>query len=217
MRGEINNPAICSISKSSRPIDRWVRAMKVARENERELLQVVADVYLGFTCLWHYIFGFCLLLMLLFQLPSSALEFSGQVVGVSDGDTITILRDGSPIKIRLARIDCPEKKQAFGQAAKRFTSTECFGQMVTINEHGHDRYGRTIGDVLLPTGITLNEELVQQGLAWQYQKYSHDPTLAREEQQARNDHLGLWNQPNPAPPWVYRHQSHKATDDGGGR
>ncbi len=95
-----------------------------------------------------------------------AADFTGRVVGVSDGDTITVLHKGKGERIRLHGIDCPEKRQAFGNRAKQFTSKLVFGNTVTVQVMDRDRYGRTVGVVLLPDGRSLNHELVRAGLAW---------------------------------------------------
>src|SRR5437773_3020072 len=100
-----------------------------------------------------------LVLVLVFASPAFA-DFSGRVVGVSDGDTITVMHNGRGEKIRLHGIDCPEKRQAFGTKAKQFTSEHAFGKNVTIKVKDTDRYGRTVGEVTLPDGKSLNEELV---------------------------------------------------------
>src|SRR2546425_10646923 len=83
-------------------------------------------------------------------------DFSGRVVGVSDGDTIKVLHNGKAEKIRLNGIDCPEKGQPFGMAAKRFTSEKAFGKLVTVEAKDFDKYGRTVADVILPDGAMLN-------------------------------------------------------------
>ncbi len=72
------------------------------------------------------------------------------MVGVSDGDTITVLHKGKPERIRLNGIDCPEKRQAFSRRAKQFTSNLVFAKTVTVQALDQDRYGRTVGVVLLP-------------------------------------------------------------------
>ncbi len=95
-----------------------------------------------------------------------AADFTGHVVGVSDGDTITVLHKGKGERIRLHGIDCPEKRQAFGNRAKQFTSNLVFAKTVTVQGVDRDRYGRTVGVVLLPDGRSLNHELVRAGLAW---------------------------------------------------
>ena len=94
-------------------------------------------------------------------------EFSGKVVGVSDGDTITVLQNRTPIKVRLHGIDCPEIGQDFGSRAKAFTSELVFGQVVKVVPRDTDRYGRTVADVILADGRILNHELVRAGLTGQ--------------------------------------------------
>src|SRR2546426_709117 len=119
-------------------------------------------------------------------LPSFATDFTGRVVGVSDGDTIKVLHNGKAEKIRLYGIDCPEKGQAYGTRAKQFTSELVFGKAVTVKNHSLDRYGRTIGDVIILDGTNLNRELVKVGLAWWYRKYApNDSTLEHLEEEAR--------------------------------
>ena len=133
--------------------------------------------------------------------------FTGKVVGVSDGDTITVLHSGRGEKIRLNGIDCPEKAQAYGPKAKEAASALVFGKNVTITAHGQDKYGRTIGDVLLPDGTNVNHTLVQEGMCWWYRKYAPgDTTLERLETEARAARRGLWADANPIPPWEWRHR-----------
>jgi micrococcal nuclease len=136
-------------------------------------------------------------------------EFSGRVVGVTDGDTITVLRDSHPTTVRLVGIDAPEKTQAYGQRAKQFAASLAFGQTVTVHATGHDRYMRLLAEVILPDGRSLNQELVRAGFAWWFRKYSHDLTLAHLEEGARDERRGLWADPSPEAPWTYR--SHRAS------
>jgi endonuclease YncB( thermonuclease family) len=132
-------------------------------------------------------------------------RFTGRVVGVHDGDTITVLRDGKGVKVRLYGVDAPEEEQAFGTVAKHFTSSMSFDKTVTVLVHDTDRDGRLVGEVLLPGGRSLNESVVRSGLAWWYQYYApHDTTLARLEQDARTAHRGLWSDPHTIPPWEFR-------------
>src|SRR5207247_8066819 len=85
----------------------------------------------------------------LFLLVNSvfAADFTGNVVGILDGDTIDVLHDGRAERIRLQGIDCPEKRQAFGTRAKQFTSHLAFGKTVTVRVTGRDRYGRNLGQL----------------------------------------------------------------------
>ena len=154
--------------------------------------------------------------LLLFQLlvtPAIASDktFSGKVVKVSDGDTIQVMHEGKAEKIRLAGIDCPEKKQPFGQAAKKFTSNLIVQKIITVQVKTTDRYGRTVGEVILPDGRSLNRELVRAGYAWWYRKYSKDTSLETLESDARTTRRGLWSDPNPVAPWDWRHGGEKTT------
>jgi micrococcal nuclease len=137
-------------------------------------------------------------------LDGFAADFTGRVVGVTDGDTITVLHEGIEERVRLNGIDCPEKRQAHGNRAKQFTSMLVFGKDVTVTEHGLDMYGRTIGDVSLLDGTDLNRELIKAGLAWWYRKYSDDKSLGEIEAVARKAQKGLWASPSPVAPWDFR-------------
>lgn len=144
-----------------------------------------------------------LLVCLLLPIVAYA-EFVGKVVGVIDGDSIRVMHEGKAEQIRLIGVDCPEKRQPFGTRAKEYTSELAFGQEVTVYGDGRDRYGRTLAEVLLPDGRSLNQALLSAGLAWWFRKYSKDLRLGELERQARNAKLGLWAEPNPMPPWDWR-------------
>lgn len=132
-------------------------------------------------------------------------EFTGRVIGVSDGDTIPVLREGRETRVRLHGIDCPEKTQAFGQRAKEFTSSLAFGQTVLVSVVDIDRYGRIVGQVTLADGRNLNQALVEAGLAWWYRNYAPgDRELEALERQARAARRGLWADARPVEPWVFR-------------
>ncbi len=134
-----------------------------------------------------------------------AADFTGRVVGVSDGDTITVFHNGKGERIRLHDINCPEKRQTFGKRAKQFTSSLVFAKTVTVQALDQDRYGRTVGEVLLPDGRSLNRELVKAGFAWWYWRYSpDDETLAQLEREARAAKRGLWVDTHSVPPWEWR-------------
>jgi endonuclease YncB( thermonuclease family) len=107
--------------------------------------------------------------------PASAEDFTGKVVGISDGDTLTVLRGRTSVKIRLHGIDAPEAGQDFGTRAKQAASDLAFGKVVTVRPVTTDRYGRTVALVVLPDGRTLNHELVRSGFAWWFQKYALAP------------------------------------------
>jgi micrococcal nuclease len=92
--------------------------------------------------------------------------FTGKVVGISDGDTLSVMRAGKAVKVRLYGIDTPEKAQAFGTQARQCTSDAAFQQTVTVVVQTTDRYGRLVGEVLLPDGRSRNQKLVKAGMAW---------------------------------------------------
>lgn len=134
--------------------------------------------------------------------------FSGHCSRVLDGDTIVVMHDDLPERIRLSEIDCPEKRQSFGQAAKQYTTSLALDKYVVIDWRKKDRYGRTIGTVTLPNGEILNTELVRHGYAWWYRKYSTSKKLQDMEVQARAAHAGLWQDSAAVPPWEFRHPLH---------
>jgi micrococcal nuclease len=145
-------------------------------------------------------------LIMLCVLPSavSAQELSGRVIGVSDGDTITVLSGKVTCKIRLSGIDCPEKSQAFGQRAREFTAAQAFGREVRVIYNSRDRYRRILGEVFLADGQNLNDLLLSNGYAWWYQRFSNDEHRRQLEENARKLKLGLWADAQPSAPWDYR-------------
>jgi micrococcal nuclease len=139
------------------------------------------------------------------QPEADTLEETGyRVIGIKDGDTIELLKDGKPLVVRLHGIDTPEKNQDFGTRARQFTSDLVFSKMVELEVASIDRYGRTVGIIRLADGRSLNEELVRAGLAWHYKAYSKDPALAALETEARLAKRGLWAGPTPSAPWDFR-------------
>jgi endonuclease YncB( thermonuclease family) len=135
-------------------------------------------------------------------------QIQGKVVSIADGDTFTMLVDNEQVKVRLHGIDCPEKGQDFGNVAKEFLADYVFGKVVSVKYMDTDRYGRTIGMVVVG-GVNLNEKLLEAGLAWHYKTYDKNPDWAKLEEQARRAKKGLWVQPNAVPPWDYRKMKNK--------
>lgn len=134
----------------------------------------------------------------------------GKVVGVTDGDTITVLDDShTQFKIRLAGIDAPEKKQPFGQVSKKMLSDLVFQKTVQVEWKKQDRYGRLVGKVIVEQ-IDVNLEQVKYGLAWFYRKYQNElspadrTAYAEAEFKAQQNKQGLWVYPNPMAPWEFR-------------
>jgi endonuclease YncB( thermonuclease family) len=150
----------------------------------------------------------CVLFLL--AATSAFADFSGPVVSVLDGDTLEVLHTQHPERIRLSGIDCPEKGQAFGTRAKQAASELVFGKQVTLQTHGHDKYGRTLADVLLSDGENVNHTLVKDGWCWWYRKYAPgDAVLEELEKAAREARIGLWADPQPVPPWEWRRRKER--------
>lgn len=129
--------------------------------------------------------------------------FYAKVIAVLDGDTIKVLQDNKEVKIRLAEIDSPEKSQAFGMDAKKYTSNLIFGKVVKIEYDKLDQYKRIIGKVYL-NDTYINAEIVKGGYAWHYKQYSNNTQLAEYEAKARLQKIGLWVENNPLAPWEFR-------------
>ena len=141
-----------------------------------------------------------------------AVELRGKVVGVSDGDTVTVLdAERHQHKVRLAGIDAPEKAQAFGQASKISLSDQIFGREVAVIWDKRDRYGRIIGKISVDH-LDVCLEQVRRGMAWHYKQYARDQapddrvTYAEAEVAARAARAGLWRDVAPVAPWEWRHK-----------
>lgn len=145
-----------------------------------------------------------LALLLLLALPAAAETLTGRVVGITDGDTLTLRTETETLKVRLSGIDTPERGQPFGTRAKQALSEMVFGKAVSVESSGQDRYGRTIGTIQAE-GVNVNEALVRQGMAWWYERYAPNDTALRDAQSdAQQARRGLWSDPNPIPPWEWR-------------
>lgn len=158
---------------------------------------------------FHRVIG-CLGVAIIVALGNSAMAatLAGRVVSVADGDTVTVLEaTNQQFKIRLAGIDAPEKRQAFGQRSKQSLSGMVMGRDVRLEYEGRDRYGRIVGKILVDgRGACLAQ--VRSGMAWHYKKYQADQSpadrvaYAAEEDGARSRREGLWSDPYAEPPWT---------------
>ncbi|HEB7853316.1 TPA: thermonuclease family protein [Escherichia coli] len=133
-------------------------------------------------------------------------QIQGNVVRVLDGDTIEVLQDRTPVRIRLINIDAPEKKQPFGRWSTNQLKSLIAGQPVTVTYTQTDRYGRVLGRVVTTNGIEANRYMVQNGAAWVYDQYNTDPSLPALQREARAQKRGLWAGSQPVPPWEWRHK-----------
>ncbi len=144
------------------------------------------------------------LLVLLASSGFAHADFVGRVVGVHDGDTITVLTNSNTqYKVRLANIDAPELKQPFGQKAKQVLSDFVYNQPVLIQDNGQDRYGRVIGTVLKGND-NVNRLMVRYGYAWAYRQYLNDSVMINLESYAQQQKLGIWRDANNISPEQWR-------------
>jgi micrococcal nuclease len=143
-------------------------------------------------------------ILLALALSLAAPAFAHQVIGIADGDTLTLLVDRKPLKIRLANIDAPEKTQAFGERSKQSLSDLCFGKDATYKAQTIDKYGRTVARVTCG-GVEANRAQVERGMAWVYPKYNQDRSLPALQEAAKAARRGLWADKSPVAPWVFRH------------
>ena len=160
--------------------------------------------------------GFAIGVLLATLAPNLAsADWQGRVVWVFDGDSIRVAREKKVITVRVAGIDAPEKGQPFANQARAFTFKLALKKTVTVREKENDRYGRTVAQIFLPDGRSLSQALVRAGLAWWYRRYSQDQTLMMLEKKAKKAGIGLWSDPDPVPPWVWkRHHKRRSRQRG---
>lgn len=152
-----------------------------------------------------------MVLWLTFASMAHANVLTGKVVGVSDGDTITVLdTNRQSHKVRLIGIDAPEKAQPFGQVSKKSLSDLVFNKTVDVQWDKRDRYQRILGKVFF-NGQDICLEQIKRGMAWHYKQYQRDQTsqdradYAVAEKNARQTKIGLWIDTAPLEPSQFRH------------
>ena len=168
---------------------------------------ITAPLILGALFLW------------LLQGCATADTLTGRVINITDGDTLTILNSSfQQHQIRLTGIDAPESEQPFGTVSRQQLAGLVFGKQVTVQYDEQDRYGRTLGKVLV-NGQDVNLKQVQDGLAWYYKYYQSDQApvdrvaYSMAEIQARQARLGLWAEAHPIPPWDWRRGERAVTEN----
>lgn len=146
--------------------------------------------------------------------PSQVIE--GVILRVVDGDTVLLVDDsGTKHMIRLAGIDAPETRMAFGDLSKKALMSLTMHHRVSAISSKRDKYGRSIA-TLYAGGSDVNLKLIQLGFAWHYTQYAREQTkddahsYAETEQAARAQRVGLWQDESPIPPWEWRHCHHAA-------
>ena len=142
--------------------------------------------------------------------PNVAAELDGTIVGVADGDTVTLLdANRTQHRIRLDGIDAPERTQPHGQRARQSLAALAHGRPARADCPKVDRYGRAVCRVVID-GVDVGLEQIRRGYAWHYVKYAHEQSAAerasyaRAESEARSANAGLWSFSDPVPPWDYR-------------
>ena len=157
--------------------------------------------------------------------PDPDPEFSAKVVAVLDGDTVLVVhkavgqRAGGLMKIRLAEIDAPEvghagmggqppnsqKEQVYGAASRSTLKEMVWHRQVRVRAQAVDKYGRTVAQLEVD-GLSVNEEMVKRGMAWEYSHYHSDRRYIALQQEAQQAGRGLWARNDPIPPWIWRKQ-----------
>ena len=175
----------------------------MSKKNDKNFVMLVAfNMFL-------LVFGLLLFVLAAVVTTAQSAEYSGKVVGISDGDTLTLLvPDGGSfkqVKVRLAEIDTPESAQPYGTRAKQALSDLAFNKHARVIEQDKDRYGRVVGRVYVGV-LDVNAELVKLGAAWVYRQYARDRSLYALEDQAKAAKRGLWNlsEAEKCAPWDWR-------------
>jgi len=205
----------------------WSLGSEFGADNDLEWWRAFCDATLRQWTTSRGLIQVLLLATWLFTGPAMAGDIYGRVIGVSDGDTISVLDDQRQVhKIRLAGIDAPEKAQAFGQTSKAGLSAMVFNREVEVVGRKRDRYGRIVAKVLvaetactLPDCPRMNDAgllQVRAGLAWWYRAYAQEQasedraSYEAAEANARQQRMGLWQDKDPTPPWGWRRQPRQA-------
>lgn len=136
--------------------------------------------------------------------PPAWPEFSGKVVGVDDGQSVTVQKEGRSSRIKLHGLEAPRPGQEYAGQSKAYLAGVAFGREVTVKPRERAADGRLAAVVLLKDGRSLNLEVVRAGMAWAARQPAVDPALAEIEADARGDRRGLWREENPVAPWDFR-------------
>lgn len=188
-------------------VDKGVSLVGLQRKADRGIIQFVQVNQVNLTMplttsLTTFLCG------LFISLNVLAKDLEGKIVGVSDGDTATMLVEAPngklTVKIRLAQIDAPEKSQPWGQKSKQALSDLIYNKTIRAEVETKDRYGRVVAN-LYDGNTWINERMVASGNAWMYRQYSTSPLIAQAESHAKENRLGLWSlaESQRIPPWEW--------------
>jgi endonuclease YncB( thermonuclease family) len=152
-----------------------------------------------------------LFFLILSSVPANA-DILGRVVNVFDGDTLEVIDSSETLyRVRLQGIDAPERGQAFSNSSRKALSELVFGRDVRVVREGLDQYQRILGHVYV-SGLWVNREMIRKGMAWHYEYFNKDPRLANSEIFARNAGIGLWSDPKPEAPWIFRRENEQRSN-----
>lgn len=162
-------------------------------------------------------YGMFLAALLLISGGAQSEEFTARVIGVQDGDTVLVMRNGHPTKVRLAEIDAPEvghagiggqtpnSQQPFGEASKNSLADMVNGREVQFSTQAVDQYGRLVARLKVAE-LDVNKEQIRRGMAWEYSYYHSNKSLVSLQQEARQNQRGLWAEPQSVQPSDWRKQ-----------
>jgi endonuclease YncB( thermonuclease family) len=171
------------------------------RSDDKDSMQSIVSVM---QCPWRraMLLGCCAFVIAISAVGAEPIAY--RVVSVHDGDTLTVL-DASNVqhKVRLHGIDAPERRQPFGTKARERLAELTHGKSVRVLPVDRDRYGRTVARIEVE-GQDVNRQMIADGLAWHYTRYSKDAAMAGAERDARAARRGLWADAAPVPPWEWR-------------
>ena len=136
--------------------------------------------------------------------PVALADIVGLVVGISDGDTLTVLDSANrQHRVRLAAIDAPERAPAFGSRSRQSLAELCFRKEAQVLATGRNR-DRVVGSVIC-AGVDAGAAQVERGMAWVYRQYAPKRSpLYGLEAEARKRRVGLWQDKDPLEPWAFR-------------
>lgn len=147
--------------------------------------------------------------------PQSQEPWSGKVAAIEEASTLEVVHAGRSQRLRLAGTAPPELDQPWGREANEFVRANALGQVVIVEPQGVDHKKRPLAHIILPDGRDLGAEMVKEGLAWHYRRWSKNPLLGDMEKDARDDRRGLWQDPDPVPPWEWRSKGGASQQDPG--
>lgn len=147
-----------------------------------------------------------LLILLFVVIGQAQADFNGKVVKVIDGDTVDILTN-KKIRVRLLDIDAPERRQAYGNASRKYLASLIAGKTVYVKENKKDIYQRTLGVIYLKQ-VNINAKMVENGFAWAYRfkGVASNKNMEKLELKARQNKKGLWKDKHPIAPWDFRYR-----------